>query len=315
MSLRRLCASILFIAALFILVTSSFAMIVESNERVIQSGEPPASQEPAPFSIADQADRAGIMKQSDRPHTAVLPAPSPLVDIRDASTSADKRPSVQYSEGPWISFNFDDGFESSYLHALPIMDAAGFKTTQYIVTGSIGYKNYISLAQLQKIYSAGHEIGAHTRTHPRLDTLPLEQAQSEIVGSKEDLLKLGITPVTFAYPHGSHSPAIVDMVRKAGFMGARITRPGFNDTSTDPYLLWYYGINASTTLPVLQEVIDQAVINKKWLIFVLHRVDGQSSDYENVSPKLIQQLVDYVKQQNIRVVTNAEGLQMLEQVR
>ena len=33
-----------------------------------------------------------------------------------------------------VSINFDDGYQSMYDNGLPILDAAGLKSTQYIIT-------------------------------------------------------------------------------------------------------------------------------------------------------------------------------------
>ena len=89
----------------------------------------------------------------------------------------------------FVSIDFDDSYQSMYDNGLPIFDAAGIRTTQYIITGSpnnaivnpdagpvgiadvSGNPEYMTWAEVQTMAANGHEIGAHTRTHQTLSTL------------------------------------------------------------------------------------------------------------------------------------------------
>ena len=63
------------------------------------------------------------------------------------------------------------------------------------------------------------------------------------------------------------------------------------------------------TFADVQKAIDQAAAQKQWIVLVFKRVDEQTLGYTgNVSHELIQQIVDYVKEQNIPVRTMSEGL-------
>jgi peptidoglycan/xylan/chitin deacetylase (PgdA/CDA1 family) len=68
------------------------------------------------------------------------------------------------------------------------------------------------------------EIGAHTRTHPRLSTLPAAAQRDEIAGSRRALEEmLGREVSLFAYPHGArrdYDAASVAAVEQAGFVAA-----------------------------------------------------------------------------------------------
>jgi peptidoglycan/xylan/chitin deacetylase (PgdA/CDA1 family) len=93
------------------------------------------------------------------------------------------------SEYGFVSIDFDDSYQSTYDNGLPIFDAAGIRTTQYIITGSpgnaivnpdagpvgisdvSGNPEYMSWDEVHTMAANGHEIGAHTRTHQSLSTL------------------------------------------------------------------------------------------------------------------------------------------------
>lgn len=65
------------------------------------------------------------------------------------------------------------------------------------------------------------EIGAHSRSHPRLARLGGRRLIGEIQGSGTDLAELLGRPVShFAYPHGSHSRRVRQSVKAAGFTAA-----------------------------------------------------------------------------------------------
>lgn len=85
--------------------------------------------------------------------------------------------------------------------------------------------------QIRALRDAGMQIGAHTVTHPILETLTDVQAQQEISSSKTALESLLEEPVhLFAYPNGKpgvdYSAKHVAMVRSAGYCAAVSTAPG-----------------------------------------------------------------------------------------
>jgi hypothetical protein len=82
------------------------------------------------------------------------------------------------------------------------------------------------------------EIGSHTRTHPRLGTLPVPEQLAEIRESKLALEAVLNRPVAhFAYPHGSAGPETAGLVKSAGFESACLASAGLVSSKTDPYRL------------------------------------------------------------------------------
>jgi peptidoglycan/xylan/chitin deacetylase (PgdA/CDA1 family) len=70
------------------------------------------------------------------------------------------------------------------------------------------------------------EVGAHTMTHPVLAALPPLEQRQEIQESKARLeAMLGQEVVSFAYPHGSSTPAAVASLGEAGFVCACSSHP------------------------------------------------------------------------------------------
>jgi peptidoglycan/xylan/chitin deacetylase (PgdA/CDA1 family) len=89
---------------------------------------------------------------------------------------------------------------------------------------------YLDWPAVRMLAREGVEFGAHTRTHPILTNLLLEEARAEIRTSIEQLeLALGAKPLGFAYPNGSardFSHEHEDVVRQCGLPVAFSLKPG-----------------------------------------------------------------------------------------
>lgn len=220
---------------------------------------------------------------------------------------------VAFTEG-MVSINFDDGKLSVYQNALPILDAAGFVSDQFITTDYLSdyYPGYIDESAVLDMQSRGHTIGAHTRTHSDLTAMSASQAQDEINGSRQVLLDLGASPVAyFAYPFGAYNDSVIQMVKDAGFAGARSSDGGLNDKATDPYALRRFPLYNSTTLTQVKDVINSAITQKKWVILLVHGVEENPGTYD-ITPAFLQQVVDYLKSEGITPVTVHEGVSQMK---
>jgi peptidoglycan/xylan/chitin deacetylase (PgdA/CDA1 family) len=133
----------------------------------------------------------------------------------------------------------DDGYVDNLESALPILQRCGFSATCYVVSGSVGQYNQwdaerlgvrkplMSVEQLRSWHRGGMEVGAHTRSHPRLSQCSDAQLHDEIHGSKATLENHLDIPVTqFCYPYGDADDRVASVVREAGFAAATTTRRG-----------------------------------------------------------------------------------------
>ena len=79
----------------------------------------------------------------------------------------------------------------------------------------------LQTAEIAPLY-AGHEVAAHGLTHPHLEQLPQPGMRQELVADRLGLESLVNYPVRgFAYPFGTYSPAVLDMLAACGFAYAR----------------------------------------------------------------------------------------------
>lgn len=149
-----------------------------------------------------------------------------------------------------IHVTFDDGFVGVLSHALPILQRHNIPATLFALSGRLGETNdwmhargfpsrpLLSGVQLRELAAGGVAIGSHTRTHPRLTELSIEEATHEIANSRENLESvLGQKVDYFAYPYGLFNPMLRDTVVAAGYRAACSTLSGFNRPEQDRFLL------------------------------------------------------------------------------
>lgn len=252
------------------------------------------------------------------------------VRVKDSSNNLSNVLSVPITvntsafDNAMVSLSFDDGWQSVYDNALPLLDAKGYKSTQYIYSDAMNGVHgtiYMNAGEVAALRVAGHDIGAHSRTHSvsLAGTLSTSTRESEISGSRLDLLSLGsMAPVNnFAYPFGDgfDDAVITGHLKSAGYAGARTTQDGYNDKSTDRYALKIFEVTRDTTLAQITEAVDVAIATKTWVIFMFHQIEGTcpaDTEFDYCLPTAtLSGLLDYVQTSGVAVKTVSEGLALM----
>ncbi|HEX8779213.1 MAG TPA: polysaccharide deacetylase family protein, partial [Rhodanobacter sp.] len=156
----------------------------------------------------------------------------------------------------------DDGYADNLENALPVLQRHGFGATCYAVSGALGRYNdwddaklgvrkpMMDANQLRAWHAGGMEVGAHTRTHPRLSQCNNAQLRDETAGNKAELEDLLGVPVTqFCYPYGDHDERVVDATREAGYAAATTIRRGRAQAGGDLWRLPRVAVARSHVLP------------------------------------------------------------------
>lgn len=168
-----------------------------------------------------------------------------------------------------VTITFDDGFADFSEQALPALRRRGFPSTLYVTTAYVGGtarwlasegegdRRMLTWRQIVEAARQGTECGAHSRTHRRLDELPVAQARGEIEGSKAELEdRLGIAVETFAYPHGCSSPTVRDLVKEAGFSSACAVRHALSSHRDDAFSLARVVVSGATDMSALAKLLQ-----------------------------------------------------------
>ncbi|HEX2994668.1 MAG TPA: polysaccharide deacetylase family protein, partial [Anaerolineales bacterium] len=119
-----------------------------------------------------------------------------------------------------IILTFDDGSETVYTTAMPIMQKYGFTGTAYIVYNYMWVPRYMDVDQVKALHEAGWEIGSHGTSHTDLPSHPGRQ-ENEIVGSRRKLqAELDVPILSFSYPFGTYNKDSLYYVHYAGYSAA-----------------------------------------------------------------------------------------------
>jgi peptidoglycan/xylan/chitin deacetylase (PgdA/CDA1 family) len=125
-----------------------------------------------------------------------------------------------------------------------------------MTTGQIGAARMLTRRQLQSLGGLV-EVGAHSRTHPRLDELAPGRLRDEVHGSKADLEDLLQQPTrSFAYPHGDHDRQVRQMVVDAGFDSAAAVKNAFSHGRDDPFAIARITVTATTTAERIRQLLQ-----------------------------------------------------------
>lgn len=162
-----------------------------------------------------------------------------------------------------VLLTFDDGF-ADFAQAATTMAARDISSTQYITTGALQGRGprpvdmaipparMLAWSQLAELSECKVEIGAHTHTHPQLDTLPPAAARDEIQRCKHLLEdELGYEVTSFAYPHGFNSARVRRAVEAAGYTSACAVMDAFSSDSDSAFALARLTLHATTGLEEL----------------------------------------------------------------
>ncbi|GAB3446333.1 polysaccharide deacetylase family protein [Massilia solisilvae] len=123
------------------------------------------------------------------------------------------RPGGSGRDPRWM-LTFDDGYLSDYDIVFPLLVERNIQATFFLITDKIGAPGYLDWAQIKEMRRHGMCFGSHSRSHRRMNTIPLAEAREEFAVSKtviED--KLGEQVAVFSYPYGECSAQL----HRAGF--------------------------------------------------------------------------------------------------
>ena len=160
-----------------------------------------------------------------------------------------------------VIITFDDGYQSVWDHAKPVLDQAGFAATVFLVSQAIGKHNIWDLQQstpilpcmdettCRRLLADGWEIGSHGLNHLPLPELAPKALNEELIGSKISLEKLFDYSITaFCYPHGAWNKRIQEQVKRAGYQLACATSVKSGSVTDDQWALRRVKVKGSDRL-------------------------------------------------------------------
>lgn len=153
------------------------------------------------------------------------------------------------TDHPFVCLTFDDGYQDNYDIAYPILKQTNVPFAIYVTTGFIDnripmwwYKGNNLGINTESLKTLDADplctIGAHTVSHPKLDTLSPEEQRKEIMQSKQELESILGQPIRhFSYPHGAYNADTLSIINKQIFRSALLAWGGNIRRGANPLML------------------------------------------------------------------------------
>jgi peptidoglycan/xylan/chitin deacetylase (PgdA/CDA1 family) len=221
-----------------------------------------------------------------------------------------------------ISIAFDDGRQSQYDYAFPLLKEYGMHGTFYIISSEIsdfsGDDSFMSIAELRNLQGNESEIGSHSVTHPDFTSLTDQQIISECVNSKQLLQSNGFIVNNFAYPYGAtnvHTDSIVANYYRSA--RSAYTPPFIMPLPTSQFLLTGYPgetgdpstVSQLDQLHAAESFVDQAVSSNSYAIIFFHNIiPGDTSHSYEISAEYFEDFLEYVAESGVTTLTVNQAL-------
>jgi peptidoglycan/xylan/chitin deacetylase (PgdA/CDA1 family) len=138
---------------------------------------------------------------------------------------------------------FDDGYKSFRQYAYPVLKALGFTATLFVYTDYVGRgRNALSWADLRELATEGFDIQPHSKSHVDLRRGADESAEHYARRMQAELAQphallrqqLGRPSNVLAYPYGYWDDALLEQVRRHGYVAAFTVRRQANPAFAVP---------------------------------------------------------------------------------
>lgn len=138
-----------------------------------------------------------------------------------------------------LTMSYDDGKKED-IKLIDIFNKYGIKGTFNLNSGLLDDKDRIQLHEIRELYK-GHEIASHTYTHPTIGRCPIHSISEEILKDRSILEKECGYPVRgLAYPNGSYSQDIINLLPSLGIEYGRTVGSSFSFGMPEDFMKWQF---------------------------------------------------------------------------
>ncbi len=170
------------------------------------------------------------------------------------------RRGVPLGTGKPIVLSFDNGYQSQYTQALPVLRRLGWVGVENIqLSGLPPSQGGLGQDEIRGLLSAGWELDTQGFSHADLITLDAAQLHYQVAVARQVIQQRFHVPVNwFCYPSGHYDPTVVAAVAAAGYAGSTTVIPGWAHRGDDPYRLHRLRVLGGTSATQLLALIDGA---------------------------------------------------------
>ena len=146
---------------------------------------------------------------------------------------------VPLPPGKPIVLTFDNGYQSQYSNALPVLKQMGWVGNEMMqLTGLPPSQGGLSDSQVRALIADGWELDTQGISHADLIALPASELHYQVFAARQLLRQRYGVPVDwFAYPSGHYNASVIATLKSAGFAGSVTVVPGWASPGDDSFRL------------------------------------------------------------------------------
>jgi peptidoglycan/xylan/chitin deacetylase (PgdA/CDA1 family) len=154
---------------------------------------------------------------------------------------------------------FDDGEQSQYRNALPLLAKQGISAMYFVNPGLVGTEGkFLSWEQLRELQTAGHSIQSHGWSHKFLISCQGEEFAQELGGSRETLEdKLGSAVEEISVPGGRWDERVIEACARAGYKRVYVSEPWIATEMCGVKVIGRFMVRRTTTIAELTKMIQR----------------------------------------------------------
>jgi peptidoglycan/xylan/chitin deacetylase (PgdA/CDA1 family) len=162
---------------------------------------------------------------------------------------ANWRKGTPLGPGKPIVLTFDNGYQSQYTQALPVLRGLGWVGDENIqLAGLPPSQGGLGPGQVRGLLTAGWELDTQGFSHADLIALGAQQLHYEVAVARTVLQQRYHVPVKwFCYPSGHYDSTVIAAVKAAGYDGSTTVVPGWAHPQDDLYRLHRLRVLGGTT--------------------------------------------------------------------
>jgi peptidoglycan/xylan/chitin deacetylase (PgdA/CDA1 family) len=136
---------------------------------------------------------------------------------------------VPLPPGKPIVLTFDNGYQSQYTNALPVLKQLGWVGVENMqLTGLPPSQGGLTDSQVRGLIAAGWELDTQGISHADLIVLTPSELRYQVATARQLLRRRYEVPVNwFCYPSGHYNATVIAEVKSAGFVGSTTVIPGW----------------------------------------------------------------------------------------
>lgn len=176
-----------------------------------------------------------------------------------------------------LLLSYDDGKMADH-RLVETLNRHGLRGTFHLNAGKFGRDGRVARAEAATLY-AGHEISAHSYTHPTLTRMPREAVLSQLLEDRRALESITGCPVRgMSYPNGAVDVNLAALLPQLGLEYGRTTETNGRFGLPENLLRWPATCHHNDRL--LERAGEFNALNKQHMLYLFH-VWGHSYEFDN----------------------------------